>query len=87
MSGTKIGGQKAAKTNKKRHGKNFYKQIGKIGGQNSTYGAFAQSSELARLAGKIGGMRSRKDSKYTPTPEVEAEVAKIKARIAELKSL
>ena len=34
MAGTKIGGQKAAKTNKLRHGSDFYKRIGQKGGRN-----------------------------------------------------
>ena len=35
MAGTKAGGQKAAATNKARHGADFYAKIGKKGGQNS----------------------------------------------------
>ena len=34
MAGTKIGGMKAAATNKKRYGKGFYAKIGRIGGEN-----------------------------------------------------
>ncbi len=60
MSGTKIGGQKAAKTNKKRHGKDFYAKIGKKGGENGHTGGFAANPELARKAGQIGGMISRR---------------------------
>lgn len=36
MSGTKIGGAKAAKTNTERHGEDFYKIIGSKGGKNAT---------------------------------------------------
>ena len=31
MSGSKLGGEKAAKTNKEKHGEDFYKRIGTFG--------------------------------------------------------
>lgn len=34
MSGTPIGGRKAAKTNRKKHGRDFYKKIGAKGGSS-----------------------------------------------------
>lgn len=58
MGGTRIGGKRAAKTNKALHGKDFYKRIGKLGGQNSHTGGFAANRELARKAGAIGGKKS-----------------------------
>ena len=60
MAGTKEGALKAAKTNKKRHGKNFYKEIGAIGGRNGHTGGFAASPELARIAGAKGGRISKR---------------------------
>ena len=60
MSGTKAGGQKAAATNKARHGADFYAKIGKKGGQNGTTGGFAANRELARIAGTKGGRISRR---------------------------
>ncbi len=33
MSGTKAGGRKAAETNRKRHGADFYARIGAVGGE------------------------------------------------------
>lgn len=60
MPGTKIGGQKAAKINKARHGDDFYKRIGKIGGQISRGGGFAANRELARVAGAKGGRISKR---------------------------
>lgn len=60
MSGTVKGGKKAAKTNKKRYGKNFYREIGRKGGQNGHTGGFAANHELARMAGRIGGLKSRR---------------------------
>lgn len=60
MAGTKNGGLAAAKTNKTRHGKDFYARIGAKGGANSNTGGFAANRELARKAGAIGGRKSRR---------------------------
>ena len=60
MPGSKEGGKKAAKTNIKLHGKDFYKRIGSKGGRNGHTGGFASNPELARKAGKIGGLLSRR---------------------------
>lgn len=74
MSGTKAGGQKAAATNKKRHGNDFYKKIGSKGGQNGHTGGFASNPELARTAGAKGGRISkrhgsgRKEKEYVWRP-------------------
>lgn len=61
MPGTKIGGIKAAQTNKKKWGKDFYKRIGALGGKKSQGGGFAANRELAREAGRKGGLISRKN--------------------------
>lgn len=55
MAGTKIGGKKAATTNKSRYGEDFYVRIGKIGGQNGHTGGFYANRILAREAGAKGG--------------------------------
>lgn len=60
ISGTRIGGLKAAKTNKLLHGEDFYQKIGRQGGQNGNTGGFASNPELARLAGARGGRKSRR---------------------------
>lgn len=64
MSGNKEGGKKAAKTNIKLHGKDFYKRIGAIGGRNGKgpgyKGGFAGNPELAKRAGRIGGLKSNR---------------------------
>lgn len=60
MAGTINGGKLAAKTNKARHGKDFYARIGRKGGQNGFTGGFAANRELARKAGKLGGTISRR---------------------------
>lgn len=60
MSGTKKGGLKAAATNKARHGKDFYAQIGAKGGKMGRTGGFFANRELARIAGAKGGRISRR---------------------------
>ena len=60
MAGTKTGGLKAADTNKKKYGKDFYAKIGAIGGKNGHTGGFAANPELARVAGSKGGKVSKR---------------------------
>lgn len=72
MSGTVEGGKKAVKTTRKRHGKNFYAEIGRKGGQNGHTGGFASEKigddgltgfERARIAGAKGGHLSKRGAK------------------------
>lgn len=63
MAGTKAGGQKAAATNKAKHGSDFYAKIGRKGGQLGKTGGFAANPELARIAGAKGGRISRRTKK------------------------
>ena len=69
MSGTISGGKKAAQSNMKKHGKDFYKRIGQKGGKNSKKGGFASEkigkdgltgAERAKLAGAKGGRISKR---------------------------
>lgn len=69
MSGTLEGGKKAAKTNKKRHGKDFYRELGRKGGKAGNTGGFASDKvgndgltgpERAKVAGSIGGKLSKR---------------------------
>ena len=60
MSGTKLGGKKAALTNIARHGFDFYKNIGREGGKNGHTGGFYSNPELAKIAGRKGGLKSRR---------------------------
>jgi general stress protein YciG len=70
MPGTREGGLQAAAKNKELYGEDFYKKIGKQGGTISKGGGFAKDSEMAALAGRLGGLKSRKDSsKYDPTSD------------------
>lgn len=68
MVGTKAGGIKAAKTNLEKHGADFFKRIGKKGGQNGHTGGFAANRALASIAGRKGGLISRRGkAKYENT--------------------
>lgn len=62
MSGTKAGGKKAAETDKKIHGANFYAEIGRKGGSKSHPETryFALHPEVAKIAGTKGGRRSKR---------------------------
>lgn len=68
MAGSKSGGKRAAQTNKERHGEDFYQRIGKL--SNASWEkngrkprGFAANRELARSAGRQGGLKSRKGEK------------------------
>lgn len=68
--GTKEGGKAAARTNKKKYGKDFYKRIGAIGGRNGNTGGFAANPDLARIAGARGGRISRRRKSNQPKEAV-----------------
>lgn len=63
MPGTRIGGQRAAATNRIRYGDKFYTKIGRLGGMTSKGGGFTNNPELARRAGQKGGVASSRRSK------------------------
>jgi len=65
MSGTKLGGMKAAATNKAKYGRSFYARIGAMGGKVGRTGGFYANRELAREAGAKGGRISRRTKKTT----------------------
>lgn len=69
MTGTRTGGKKCSTTNKLRHGNDFYKRIGSIGGKRSTTGGFASNvigadgltgRERAKIAGRKCGLISKR---------------------------
>lgn len=66
MSGTRLGGKRAAATNRARHGKEYYQRIGHLGGLASTGSkkGFAANIELAKEAGRVGGLRSKRGKKH-----------------------
>ena len=63
MAGTTDGGQKAADTNKKKYGSDFYAKIGAMGGKKGKTGGFYANRDLARKAGAKGGRISRRGKK------------------------
>lgn len=72
LAGTKQGGKKTATTNIARHGKDFYSRIGKKGGASGNTGGFASDvvgkdgltgRERASRAGRIGGLKSKRNRK------------------------
>lgn len=79
MSGTAIGGKRAAEKNKQKdaeylekYGMTFYQWIGSQGGKTSTGGGFAANRELAKEAGRKGGLASRKTKKGRTKVDYEA---------------
>ena len=64
MSGNAEDGKKAAETNRKRYGENWYKEIGAKGGRNGHTGGFYANRELARVAGAKGGRISKRGKKH-----------------------
>jgi hypothetical protein len=63
MAGTKEGGQLAAATNKAKYGDDFYAKIGAKGGKLGKTGGFFANRDLAREAGRKGGLISRRGKK------------------------
>jgi general stress protein YciG len=60
MGGTREGGLKSAAKVKQRYGKDFYRDIGRAGGLRQVPKGFAANPELAREAGRKGGLASRR---------------------------
>ncbi len=63
MAGTVEGGKAAASTNKSKYGEDFYAKIGALGGKKGKTGGFYANRELAREAGRRGGLKSRRGKK------------------------
>ena len=69
MSGTIVGGKRAAATNKAKHGADLYSRIGRMGGKVSCKGGFASTKvgldglsglDRAKIAGRKGGLKSKR---------------------------
>ena len=63
MGGTIKGGKAAAYTNKTKYGSDFYAKIGAMGGKKGRTGGFYANRELAREAGRRGGLKSKRRPK------------------------
>lgn len=54
----------AAATNRRKHGEDFYKKISSMGGKVcGVRKGFAANRELAKIAGRKGGRKSKKGAK------------------------
>lgn len=80
MPGTKLGGQRAAATNKAKYGDNFYANIGAKGGAKGHTGGFYANRELARTAGAKGGTISRRGP-WTEEQKAEARRKRAEAKV------
>lgn len=60
MAGSKLGGLKAAATNKAKYGPSFYATIGRDGGRAGRGHAFGHGKVDPRIAGAKGGAVSRR---------------------------
>lgn len=89
MAGTKTGGRKAAATNKKKYGPDFYARIGFKGGSNGHNGGFASETvgrdgltgpERAKRAGAKGGTISKRGPAIRLST---AKIERIKRELAE----
>lgn len=76
MSGTVSGGKKAAIANKEKHGNDFYRKIGAVGGANGHTGGFYANRELARIAGRKGGRLSKRGVDGAKRPLTVGELVK-----------
>lgn len=65
MAGTKAGGAKGKMTIYEKYGPDFYRNIGRKGGQNGRTGGFFGNHELAVRAGRKGGYISRRGNAST----------------------
>lgn len=74
MSGTIVGGKKAALTNKIKHGSDYYVRIGRKGGHNGHTGGFAANPELAKLAGQKGGKISKRGMSKAKIEQIRKEL-------------
>lgn len=76
MSGNREGGKKAAIVNKERHGADYYKRIGALGGSKShpETRPFTKNPELARRAGEKGGRMSKRGASKEPREHKPVEI-------------
>lgn len=80
MAGNREGGLKTAKTIIEKHGKDFYREIGRKGGRNGHLGGFADPNpgkdgmtgqQRAKYYGRIGGLLSKRGKSKKTTEGIE----------------
>lgn len=76
MSATREGGLKAAATNKERYGEDFYRNLGRKGGQAQVPKGVAINGRARELGG-IGGRLSRRGFKMHRTEDGEVYYEKV----------
>lgn len=78
MPGSRIGGIKAAQTNKAKYGADFYARIGQMGGRAGTGHAFGHGLVDPSKAGKVGGTISKrgpaKPSFFVADEQIDAPI-------------
>lgn len=74
MAGNMEGGRKAAQTNKRKYGENWYREIGAKGGRNGHTGGFYVNRALARVAGAKGGRISKRGRARKDLEDVESDL-------------
>lgn len=90
MPATRSGGLKAAATNKRLYGRDFYQRVGALGGLKSRGGGFQYKSDMAAIAGRIGGKGgwsklSQKERKQFEQEIADAKTYDFERKQAELK--
>jgi general stress protein YciG len=53
------GGKRSANTVKDKYGEEFFREMGRLGGQKSRGGGFAANRDKAREAGRLGGLKRK----------------------------
>ena len=80
MAGNREGGLKTAKIIKEKYGKDFYKELGRIGGASGHTGGFADPNpgkdgmtgqQRAKYYGRIGGLLSKRGKSKNTTKGIE----------------
>lgn len=64
MAQTKAGAAKATKTMYEKYGENFFRRVGKIGGQNGHTGGLYNNPERAKQLGSKGGSVSKRGKTF-----------------------
>ena len=78
LPGNILGGRRAAETNKRKYGEDFFRKIGAIGGKAVGYKGFATNPELAKISGAKGGHNSKRGKDPKRAERVKKAIAMYK---------